>query len=149
MFATLLLCHPDRFTFRALDIDMEIQEIASALTTFERLRISNNHSVESIFKAVNQRGTETLPVRMFAANLSMYFNMDVKKAEAISRLFDVRQQEEICVQDIKKALKKHSPSTSASPPPARSLQATVKSAKTSAKPAGATKAQPLLPPPSK
>ncbi len=91
---------------------MEFQEIAWALTTFERLRISNNHSVESIFKAVNQRGTETLPVRMFAANLSMYFNIDMKKAEAISRLFDIRQQEEICVQDIKKALKKHSPSTS-------------------------------------
>ena len=88
-------------------VDLEDDNIAHALTTFEKLRISNSHSIESIFKAVNRRGTDTLPVKLFTENLALYFNLEIDQAKCISRLLDVQDREEISVEDIRKSLKKY------------------------------------------
>ena len=84
------------------------ENITSVLTTFERLRISNSHSLESIFIALNRRNADSVPVKLFAENLAIYFNLDVNQAASISKLFDVQEREQIGVEDIREALKKYS-----------------------------------------
>ena len=82
-------------------------EILGALQIFERCRISNGHSLESIFKAINRRGTETVPLKLFTENLAMYFHLNVKIASLVSKTFDIRNRGEISAEDIKGCLRRH------------------------------------------
>jgi CRP-like cAMP-binding protein len=75
-----------------------------ALREFERCRVTSGYSVESIFTALNPRGTESLPVREFAENLSIYCHLELLDALALGRAFDSSKRQTVSADDIRKTL---------------------------------------------
>lgn len=81
----------------------------SALRLFERYRVTNGHTIESFFGQLCPRKTKTVPVREFAANMSLYCDgISIQKALELSFCFDAeRKSGEIGVRDIRRVLKRH------------------------------------------
>lgn len=91
------------------------EESILLLRTFERYRITNGHSPESFFTALNPRGTKTCPINEFAENMVEYFGsgsganaISLEKSMELTRfLVDFKPVGEIGLRDIKLTLKKH------------------------------------------
>lgn len=87
-------------------LDFREKRWEKALREFERCRVTSGYSIESIFVALNPRGTETLPVQEFAENLAAYCNMDLRDALTLSKTFDAKRKQAISAEDIRKFLSK-------------------------------------------
>ena len=68
--------------------------------------MTSGYSVESIFTALNPRGTETLPIQEFAENISIYCHMNLRDALALGNRFDTKRRQCISAEDIRLVLSK-------------------------------------------
>lgn len=85
-----------------------------ALREFERYRITSGHSLESVFNALNQRGSDRIPVKDFAENVSRNYSMPYKTALTVANTFDISNRSEISLMDMKKTISKQKSLTSIS-----------------------------------
>ena len=89
----------------SLDIDISL---IRSLRQFERCRVTNGYSIETIFNVLNPRGAATVPVPEFADNVSIYCNLDFDDAIALGKWFDSQKRSEISIEDMKLMLSKQS-----------------------------------------